>query len=233
MVRWRARPSSPGRTPSFRLATSREGLPECVVFVSPSGPHDRTPRACPLRTPEEPFELTKRFVDLAPGAFPVFSLLSAFGRAAQLNVGLQREGRVLPFPFHFLDASQSMNVVPKNYGWHEFYSKLVDVERYTYSAPRIGRRFLANEGMIPKAMNLVRGISSERLDRVRHHAQIRDLLGSNPDVQRFHHGDTTKLPSPYGDRIRTDLGALLEALPEGGLLHDHSAYLRSEATSMA
>lgn len=182
---------------------------------------------------KEPFELTKRFVDLAPGAFPVFSLLSAFGRAAPMNLGLQREGRVLPFPFHFLDASQSMNVVPKNYGWHEFYSNLVDVERYTYSAPRIGRRFLANRGLLPKAMNLVRGISSERLDRVRHHARIRDLLGSDRDVQGFHHGETTELPSFYGDRIRQDLGPLWEALPEGGLLHDHNAYLRSEATSAA
>jgi hypothetical protein len=30
----------------------------------------------------EPFELTKKFLDLAPGAFPAYSLLSAFGRAA-------------------------------------------------------------------------------------------------------------------------------------------------------
>lgn len=29
----------------------------------------------------EPFELTKRFLDLAPGAFPAYSLLTAFGQA--------------------------------------------------------------------------------------------------------------------------------------------------------
>src|SRR5439155_770894 len=34
----------------------------------------------------EPFELTKRFVDVTPGAFPGYSLLSAFGRAAPLNL---------------------------------------------------------------------------------------------------------------------------------------------------
>src|SRR4051812_25837996 len=34
----------------------------------------------------EPFELTKRFVDLSPGAFPAYSLLTAFGRAAPLNL---------------------------------------------------------------------------------------------------------------------------------------------------
>jgi hypothetical protein len=62
----------------------------------------------------EPFELTKRFLDLAPGAFPAFSLLSAFGRAAPLNLELQRAGRVLPFPFHFLNANKAMNVVPEH-----------------------------------------------------------------------------------------------------------------------
>ena len=30
----------------------------------------------------EPFELTKQFCDLAPGAFPAFSLLTAFGQSA-------------------------------------------------------------------------------------------------------------------------------------------------------
>ena len=46
----------------------------------------------------EPFELTKKFIDLAPGAFPAYSLLSAFGRAAPMNLDYQRAGRVLPFP---------------------------------------------------------------------------------------------------------------------------------------
>ena len=75
----------------------------------------------------EPFELTKRFLDRSPGAFPGFSLFSAFGRAAPLNLELQREGRVLPFPFHFLDNNKAMNVRPKHYAWPEFYDHLVDL----------------------------------------------------------------------------------------------------------
>ncbi|MGH7455378.1 MAG: B12-binding domain-containing radical SAM protein, partial [bacterium] len=42
----------------------------------------------------EPFELTKRFIDMAPGAFPGYSLLSAFGQAAPLNLEYQSAGRV-------------------------------------------------------------------------------------------------------------------------------------------
>ena len=38
---------------------------------------------------EEPFELTKKFVDMTPGAFPGYSLLSAFGQAAPLNLNIR------------------------------------------------------------------------------------------------------------------------------------------------
>ena len=62
----------------------------------------------------EPFELTKKFLYRTPGAFPGYSLLSCFGEAAPLNIDLQRSGRVRPFPFHFLNNNQAMNVQPKN-----------------------------------------------------------------------------------------------------------------------
>ncbi|MEO8030039.1 MAG: radical SAM protein, partial [Gemmatimonadota bacterium] len=61
----------------------------------------------------EPFELTKKFIDLSPGAFPAYSLLSSFGRAAPMNLDYQRAGRVMAFPFHFLNNNHAMNVRPK------------------------------------------------------------------------------------------------------------------------
>jgi hypothetical protein len=35
---------------------------------------------------------------MTPGAFPGYSLLTAFGQAAPLNLELQRDGRVSDFP---------------------------------------------------------------------------------------------------------------------------------------
>ncbi len=81
----------------------------------------------------EPFELTKRFVDMTPGAFPGYSLLSAFGQAAPLNLEYQRDNRVLPFPFHFLNNNHAMNVKPKNYSWPEFYELVTYLTKYTFS----------------------------------------------------------------------------------------------------
>src|SRR6187401_1475132 len=109
----------------------------------------------------EPFELTKRFIDLAPGAFPAYSLLSAFGRAAPMNLDYQRAGRVLPFPFTFLNNNHAMNVKPVNYSWVEFYDRLVDLTSYSFSWRAIRRRLGGTPAPIPRWMNLVRAMSSE------------------------------------------------------------------------
>ena len=177
----------------------------------------------------EPFDLTKRFVDLAPVALPGYSLLSAFGRAAPLNLEYQRAGRVLPFPFHFLNNNSAMNVRPKHYDWRTFYDHVIDLTRYTFSWRAIGRRFAATRETIPKWMNVVRAVSSEGFGRVRHYTAVRRLLDTDASFRAYFEGETTQLPSFFVDRIRRDLGPLWEYLPEGALWHDPLAYLESTA----
>jgi hypothetical protein len=181
----------------------------------------------------EPFELTKTFIDLAPGAFPAYSLLSAFGRAAPMNLDYQRAGRVLPFPFHFLNNNHAMNVRPKNYGWPEFYDGLIDVTSYSFSWRAIARRIPATPTAIPKWMNVVRAMSSEGWGRIDYHTKIRRLLDTDPSVRAYMEGDTTVLPEFYHNRIRHDLGPMYQYLPEGAIYHDPTAYLGSVAEEPA
>jgi hypothetical protein len=175
----------------------------------------------------EPFELTKKFIDLAPGAFPAYSLLSAFGRAAPMNLDYQRAGRVLPFPFHFLNNNHAMNVRPKNYSWTEFYDGLIDVTRYSFSWRAIARRVPATPTMIPKWMNFVRAVSSEGFGRIRYHTTIRKLLDTDASVRDYLEGETTTLPEFYRSRIRRELGPMYQHLPAGAILHDQNAYLQT------
>ncbi len=77
----------------------------------------------------EPFEFVKRFVHLAPRALPAYSLLTAFGRVAPLNLEYQKAGRLLPFPFHFMNNNHVMNVRPKDYSWPEFFDVLMARDR--------------------------------------------------------------------------------------------------------
>jgi len=181
----------------------------------------------------EPFELTKTFIDLSPGAFPAYSLLSAFGRAAPMNLDYQRDGRVLPFPFHFLNNNHAMNVRPKNYSWGEFYDGLIDVTRYSFSWRAIARRIPATATAIPKWMNVVRAMSSEGWGRIDYHTKIRKLIDTDRSVRAYLDGETTVLPEFYHNRIRQDLGPMYQYLPEGAIYHDPTAYLGSVAEEPA
>ena len=181
----------------------------------------------------EPFELTKRFVDLTPGAFPGYSLLSAFGRAAPLNLQYQRNDRVLPFPFHFLDNNHAMNVKPQNYSWQEFYDHVIDLTRYTFSRRAIVRRFRATRAPIPRWMNVVRAVSSEGYGRIKYHSEVRRRLDTDPQLRGYFDRATTELPAFYENQVRRDLGPLWQWLPQGALSHDHHAYLKSEASTVA
>jgi len=178
-------------------------------------------------TGEEPFELTKKFVDLTPGAFPAYSLLSAFGQAAPLNLDLQRDGRVLPTPFHFLDNNKATNVRPKNYTWNALYDNIIGLRRHSFSWRAIGRRLSANHVPTARYLNFVRAVSSEGFGRIRHDSTVRRLLDRDASVRQFFEGESQSLPVFYTDSVRKDLGHWWDALPEGSLRHDPNAYLKA------
>jgi len=179
----------------------------------------------------EPFELTKRFVDLTPGAFPGYSLLSAFGQAAPLNLEYQKANRLLPFPFHFLNNNQAMNVRPRNYSWPGFYSHVIDLTGHTFSWPSIARRFKANRGAIPRWMNTVRAVSSEGFGRFRYYSEVRRQLDADRQFRSYFEQETTDLPQFFRDRVRRDLGPMWDWLPAGALEHNPRAYLESQAAT--
>ncbi len=174
----------------------------------------------------EPFELTKKFIDLSPGAFPAYSLLSCFGQAAPMNLQYQRAGRVLPFPFHFLDNNHAMNVKPLHYEWTEFYRHVADVTRHSFSWRAIARRLPATGGFLPRIMNIVRAVSTEGWGRQRYHTMIGRRLERDPAFRAYFDGETRVLPKFYVDVVKKDLGPLWDWLPPGAMEHDPNAYLR-------
>lgn len=173
----------------------------------------------------EPFELTKRFIDRSPCAFPGFSLLTAFGEAAPINLEYQRAGRVLPFPFHFLNNHLAMNVKPKNYDWMDFYDKVIALTQYSFSAKAVYRRFINTNGFTTKWMNFMRAISSEGWGRLQFYRCIRRHLANDRNFRKYFEGESQQLPKFYLNIIRKDLGAWWQWLPQTALSHDMNAYL--------
>jgi hypothetical protein len=180
-----------------------------------------------------PFELTKEFVDRTPAAFPGYSLLSAFGQAAPLNLEYQKAGRVLAFPFHFLNNHHAMNVRPANYSWPEFYDGVIAVTSHTFSKKAILRRFRAGRRPLPRLMNVVRAISSEGFGRMRYYREIRRKLEHDRPFRAYFEQESDVLPPFYVERVKKDLGTLWPWLPEGALYHDPHAYLKEQARTPA
>jgi hypothetical protein len=176
----------------------------------------------------EPFELTKRFIDLSPSAFPGYSLLTAFGEAAPLNLEYQKKQRVLPFPFHFLNNHLAMNIKPRNYEWVDFYDKVIDLTEYTFSPKALYRRFRSTPHFTTRWMNLMRAVSSEGYGRLRFYRQVRDNLVNDKTFRRYFEGESPELPDFYTNIIKRDLGSWWDWLPEGALQHDANAYLHKQ-----
>lgn len=176
----------------------------------------------------EPFELTKRFVDKSPAAFPGYSLLTAFGEAAPLNLEYQESDRIRPFPFHFLNNHLAMNVKPKNYEWLDFYDKVIDLTQYTFSPRAIYRRFRHNSTFTSKWMNAMRAISSEGYGRIRFFKKVRRRLVEDTAFRDFFEGETDRLPQFYSDIVREDLGEFWEWFPKEAMMHDPKAYLKKK-----
>lgn len=175
----------------------------------------------------EPFELSKRFLDLTPGAYPAFSLFTCYGSAAPLNLDLQRDGRVIPVPFHLLNSTRAMNVRPKNYTWPEFFRHVEDLTEYAHAWPQIWRRLNATSGAIAKGFGALRAGTS---GKTRYYRRMSQELEAGGELRAFFEGSTTDLPEFFQTKIRNDLGAFWSALPAGALEHDQNAYVKRAAS---
>lgn len=174
----------------------------------------------------EPFELTKKFIDLAPGVYPLFSLLTSYGSAAVDNLRYQEEGRILNIPFHFLNQLHSLNVQPKHYTWSEIFGQAADVVTYAYSSPVLVKRFRANRNLGAGLEQLLRGVSSGRNLIQRNFERHRDRL-HDPVARRYFDGETSELPAFFIDPIRYGLQWLWDWLPDGAIYHDPYAYINA------
>jgi hypothetical protein len=162
----------------------------------------------------EPFELTKRLVDLSPGTFPGYSLFTAFGNSAPLFLELEKEGRLLDIPFPLLDNNSALNIRLKNYRVPEFYDHLIDLVGYSFSPRRVLRRFRTNRHATVKWLNLLRAVSSEGRGRHRYHRKLRSLMDTDTQFAAFLEGESPILPEFFRNKIRADLGVFFEQLPD-------------------
>jgi radical SAM superfamily enzyme YgiQ (UPF0313 family) len=168
----------------------------------------------------ESFEMTRTLIDAAPGIYPGYLFLVAFGRNASGNARYYREGRVLPLPFHFLEPRRMSNVRPERSSWIELYDHAIDLLRYSFSARAIWRRISRTDRALPKGVSLMQSLSTGGRSKLRYQQRIRELLERDRQFRDYFEQETTILPDFFRDTIRRDLGPLWEWLPPGALRHD-------------
>jgi len=175
---------------------------------------------------DEPFELTKQFVDLCPGVFPTYNLLTSYGRSVPLNLTYQRDERLIHSPFHLMNNDKIMNVKPLNYEWPEFYKKLLSLFEHTFSKKAVANRFISNKGFPIKMMNFFRA-NTQGKRHIQYYKDVIDLLENDTKFRAFYEGESSEIPDYFKNMITENLGPLAEWLPEGAMNHDPYAYLKS------
>jgi hypothetical protein len=164
-------------------------------------------------TGEDPFTLTKRFIDLAPGAYPSYALLSIFGKSAEGNLKYERENRIIPFPYHMLRSVHILNIIPKNYTWEEFYLNFLDLLKYSFSARAMYRRFNANHMLTSKWITLILSLTIGGKGKIRYLSSLIDNLSTDQDFRSFVRKETDKVPVFLIEKVKKDLGLLWQWLP--------------------
>jgi len=162
----------------------------------------------------EPFTLTKRFIDMAPGIYPAYALLTAFGQRMNDSLKYDIQNRIVPFPFHMMLGLNTVNIIPKNYSWEEFYSHVLDLLKYSFSSRAMYRRFMANPIRGARWITLFLSLSVGGNGKIKYVSSILERLRSDPGFRAFMNKETDQIPPFMVDQIRRDLGPLWEWLPD-------------------
>jgi hypothetical protein len=169
---------------------------------------------------DDPFTFTKRFIDLAPAAYPSYALLSVFGQSTKSNLKYEDENRIIPFPFHMMMPVEIINILPKHYTWEELYIHFIDLLEYSFSAKSMYRRFNANKATAPRWITLLLSLTIGGSGKIRNLSALLKKLLSEPDFQSFVTKQTNRVPAFMVATIKKDLGPLWQWLPNKSLSYD-------------
>ncbi len=177
----------------------------------------------------EPFELTKRFIDLAPGAYPSYALLSIFGQSVQNNIRYENENRIIPFPFHMMRSVQICNIIPRHYSWEELYIHFIDLLQYSFSSKAMYRRFNANNMAVPKWITLLLSLTIGGIGKAKFLSNMLTNLQKDLDFQKFVRKETDRVPLCLIDNVKKDLGPMWNWLPNKSLSYDPNILSKQES----
>jgi radical SAM superfamily enzyme YgiQ (UPF0313 family) len=158
---------------------------------------------------DEPIELTKRFMDRTPFAYPTINIPVPFG-GTPLHDELAAAGRILAaMPFNFYYAPYLVTMI-KNYDPVTYYEKLIELYAHAASPDMLRRRLRTTTHRVIGYVHRAR-TASFRTDIARFR-QILTMLRSDPKFLAFHEGRAATLPEFYRHNAERMLGRYAELL---------------------
>ncbi|MCK4747378.1 MAG: hypothetical protein KAT15_10095 [Bacteroidales bacterium] len=176
----------------------------------------------------DPFTLTKRFIDLAPGAYPSYALLSVFGQCTGSNIKYESENRIIPFPFHMMRSVLTLNIIPRHYSWEAFYVHFIDLLKYSFSKRAMHRRFNANHMTAPRWLTLLLSLTIGGWGKIGYLSDMLENLRKEEEFQSFVKKETSCIPASIIGKVKKDLGFMWQWLPDKTLSHDPNVFSESK-----
>ena len=178
---------------------------------------------------ELPFTLTKHFIDLVPGAYPSYQILSIFGQSTQSNFRYENENRIIPFPFHMLRTVHTLNVIPENYTWEAFNMHMIDLLKYSFSPRAIYRRFTAIHYNTSRWITLFMSLTVGGTGKIRFLSDMVKHIRKDPDFQAFLNKESPQVPQFMREKVKKDLGPLWYWLPDKSLSYNPNVLSRAKS----
>ncbi|MBS3770955.1 MAG: radical SAM protein, partial [Bacteroidales bacterium] len=178
---------------------------------------------------ELPFTLTKHFIDLVPGAYPSYQILSIFGQSTQSNFRYENENRIIPFPFHMLRTVHTLNVIPENYTWEAFNMHMIDLLKYSFSPRAIYRRFTAIHYNTSRWITLFMSLTVGGTGKIRFLSDMVKHIRKDQDFQAFLNKESPQVPQFMREKVKKDLGPLWYWLPDKSLSYNPNVLSRAKS----
>lgn len=159
---------------------------------------------------DEPFNLTRQFLEETPFVWPQINMPMAFGGTPLFDTFL-REGRILAkLPFIFY-RQPYLTTILKHYNALEYLQKMIDLYTLTASAKMLRRRLRTSHSVAITMSNLLRTLTIR--NEIAELRAIVQRLQEDAQMRAFHEGDSDRLPDFYVHTYHSKLGKFAELVP--------------------
>lgn len=159
---------------------------------------------------DEPFALTREFLDQTPFVWHQINIPMAFGGTPLFDT-LLREGRILarlPFTFY---RQPYLTTILKHYDAHDYLQKMAELQTFAMSNGMLWRRSRLSRNALSAMTAFIRTLTV-RNEIAELQATVSHLDNST-QMRAFHAGETNELPVAYAETYRNRLGKYAELMP--------------------